>query len=183
MYFFQASSQKHYVILAEISVNDSVWGRQPVCKILAQTVEAVKVINKWKRGSVTWMSVKISNKQCPSSACCYICVHSHIFCMGWYIKLTLKAALGVLPWETDPRWLLTVPLRKEYWKRDRERRKICCSDNKLISAVHIAQRGSILPTQPPGLSRSLEQGVKQKRGLQSWKQWIYLAQPSHPRWD
>lgn len=31
--FFQAFSQKHYVILAEISVNNSVWGKHPVRKI------------------------------------------------------------------------------------------------------------------------------------------------------
>jgi len=46
----------------------------------------------------------------------------------------------------DSPWLLSVPLRKEYWKKDRERRKIGCSDNKLISAVYIVQRGSLLPT-------------------------------------
>lgn len=77
----------------------------------------------------------------------------------------MKATLGVLPWEMDSRWLLTVPLRKEFWKKDRERRKIGYSDNKLINAVYIAQRGS--PAKPAsGALQLLRIRVKKKRGVQ-----------------
>lgn len=79
--------------------------------------------------------------------------------------MTLKATLGVLPWEMDSCWLLTVPLRKEYWKKDRERRKIGYSDNKLTNEVYIVQRGS--PANPAsGALQLLRIRVKKKKGIQ-----------------
>lgn len=68
------------------------------------------------------MLVKLTNKQFPSSVCCYMCVLTCIQ-YGLIYQADFERRSGSSAWEMDRHWLLTVLFRKEYWKRDEEKRQ------------------------------------------------------------
>lgn len=89
---------RNTVILSQISVNNSVWGRYPVCKISAWTVKAVKVINKWMKGS---RAEKPDNLAVSSVAALpvatYVCIRPHsvwVDTSGWLWKPLWESCLG-----------------------------------------------------------------------------------------